>query len=192
MIELELEQDSKEWHEFRRMHIGSSDAPIIMGVSIWSNPLNLWEQKLSIVPQKESNFAMQRGKYLEPIALSEFENEMGVLMCPKVLKSSSIDYIAASLDGISLCKKIAVEIKCPGKKDHEVALSGKIPEKYIPQLQHQLYVSELDKMYYFSYTPTSSKTIEIYRDDKYIEILLEKERIFWKSIQDFDVSLINT
>ena len=50
----------------------------------------------------------------------------------------------ASLDGISMDQEI-LEIKCPYKpnrldSDHQKTKEGKIPEKYWPQLQHQLEV----------------------------------------------------
>ncbi len=191
MIEIQIQQDTNEWNEFRKNHIGSSDAPIIMGASPWTNSIDLWEEKIGFIKDKKPNFAMKRGKILEPLALEEFENQMHLLMMPKVFKSSDIEYISASLDGISFCNKIAVEIKCPGKKDHELALSGKIPDKYIPQLQHQLYVTELDKMYYFSYTPSTNKILEIYRNEEYIKILLEKEKIFWESVLNSDIKALN-
>ena len=40
-----MEQKSEEWLDWRKKGIGSSDAPIIMGVSPWKTPFELWEEK---------------------------------------------------------------------------------------------------------------------------------------------------
>jgi hypothetical protein len=86
----------------------------------------------------------------------------------------------ASLDGISKCGKYVVEIKCPGVVDHAIALSGCVPKHYYPQLQHQMYVCDVSKMYYFSFDGADGVICEVDRDDKYIEKLLEEEKKFYQ------------
>lgn len=175
-----MEQKTPEWLEFRKSKIGASDAPVIMGVSHWKTPLQLWNEKLSLDSTiTENNPWMQRGIELEPQALAKFEELTGYLMSPKVLLHPNIDWMIASMDGIELEGKAAVEIKCPGKLDHECAMDGQVPEKYIPQLQHQIEVSGLKKIYYFSYSVTSWKILEVSRDEKYIINLLKKEKEFF-------------
>jgi putative phage-type endonuclease len=178
-------QNTPFWLEWRRSKIGASDAPIIMQISPWTTPLQLWEQKLGLVEQKAMNFAMKRGHDLEDQARREFEKMTGLIVFPEVVQHPKIDYMVASFDGIDLFGKNIVEIKCPGKKDYQCALDGKIPEKYYPQLQHQIEVSGLEKSYYFSFNGLEGKVLEIYRDDKYIEELLRKESEFWDCVQNF-------
>jgi len=48
-----------------------------MGVSPWTTPYQLWQQKISGEGIK-ANGAMQRGNRLEPEALKWFEEKMGV------------------------------------------------------------------------------------------------------------------
>ncbi len=76
-------------------------------------------------------------------------------------------------------EKIMVEIKCPNKQDHSVALNKKIPEKYIPQVQHQLLVTGLDGMYYVSFDGSKGAIVEVQRDNAYIASMLEEEQKFW-------------
>ncbi len=178
-----LEQGSPEWVEMRKNYIGASDAPIIMGVSPWMTPLQLWEQKLGFFEVKE-NFAMKRGKYLEQEARKEFEEETGLIVFPDVVLHTTYAWMMASLDGIDIERKNIVEIKCPGKKDHILALLGEIPEKYYPQLQHQMEVCNLKSIFYFSYSPSAKdmkKTalLEVAKDEKYIDLLIKKESEFY-------------
>lgn len=183
-MQIDLEQRSTEWHEFRRNHIGGSCAPAIMGVSPWKDVKQLYNEKTN--PQEtftSSNYAMRRGIELEPQALALFESETGYLMLPKVLVHPSIDYMSASLDGLEIENKAMVEIKCSGKIDHGKVLDGQIPEKYIPQLQHQMEVAGLDKMYYMSYFSDSDfKILEVYKDNDYVTQLLQKEAEFWECV----------
>lgn len=179
---VKIKQGTPEWKQFRRIHLGASDAPIIMNVSPWMSPLKLYEEKVFGFEQEENPY-MGRGKELEPIALETFENETGLIMFPMVFKHDSISWMSASYDGITIDRTAILEIKCPGKKDHELALNGKIPPKYIPQLQHQIYMSGLDVAYYYSFNGEKGVSIEVPRDQAYIDILLEKEFEFWNCLQ---------
>jgi len=109
---------------------------------------------------------MREGLRLEPIARELFAIQNGIEMFPRVVVN---DWAMASLDGMSECGKYIVEIKCPGEKDHLLALQGKIPEHYYPQLQHQLYVTGLQSIFYYSFDGTDGVTIVVKRDDAYIE-----------------------
>jgi putative phage-type endonuclease len=181
---LDLVQGSPSWHEFRRNHIGSADSGVIMEVSPWKSPLELYNEKVNCTQiPNASNFAMRRGLELEPQALALFEAETGYLMMPRVLVHPTIDFMSASLDGMELSGKAAVEIKAPGMIDHQCALDGRVPEKYIPQIQHQMEVARLNKIYYMSYVSDSDyKILEISKDHDYTKTLLQKEYEFWQRV----------
>ena len=176
-----LEQQTPEWHEFRRHHIGASDACVIAEVSPWKTPLDLWQEKIGLVESTESNDAMKRGLALEPFARNEFIKETGIQVSPVVMTHPTIPWMAASLDGYNP-KGIAVEIKCSGLKDHQLALNGEVPPHYIPQLHHQIEVAGLDEIYYFSYRPESTATIVVKRNDTFIRRLIEMEQEFWDCV----------
>lgn len=184
MKEINLTQGSQEWLETRKNYIGSSDSASIMGVSKWNSPYSLWCEKLDLHPQKEENSAMKRGKDLEPEARAYFENMTGIKMTPKVFVK---DFMIASFDGVSDCNKYALEIKCPGKVDHACAVNGEVPVHYYPQLQHQMIVLGLDKMYYLSYQNSESVAIfQVLRDEEYCQKLLDKEKEFWNYVQNLE------
>lgn len=186
MIIKQFIQGSSAWLAMRKKYIMASDAPIIMGMSPWRTRLQLWEEKLDLKQQPESNFAMSRGVQLEPRALQEYNNRTGNNAKPCVVFSEDIAWMGASLDGLSEDQKIVVEIKCPGKTDHELASFGKIPDKYIAQLQHQLYTSGNYMLHYFSYSEESSFLIEVTRDEIFIKRMLEEEKKFWDMLQNFE------
>lgn len=183
-----LIQRSPEWHQMRRNKIGSSDAPVIMEVSPWTTPYQLWEEKImgeKHIPKNPFEAAIKdRGQTLEKIALDKFCELTGLLMVPDVVFHPKHEWMMASLDAIDVEKKNIVEIKCPGELDQATALAGQVPEKYFPQLQHQLEVCQIEKAYYFSFDGTNGVLLEIYRDEKYIKKLISKEREFWEKLQD--------
>lgn len=178
-------QGTEEWQAIRLQHIGASDAPIIMGVSPWKNVIELWEEKLFEPEFMKPSFSQKRGIYLEDFARDYFFLSTGIEVFPDVAFSFDYDFMMASFDGISVDGKTLVEIKCPGKKDHEIALKSEIPNKYYPQLQHQLFVAGLDKMSYLSYDGESGIILDVYRDDVYIEVMIEREKSFWNCVKSF-------
>ena len=179
-----LQQGTEEWLEWRRKNIGASDAPIIMGASKWKTPYELWLYKTYQADEPPMNRWMQRGKDLEPEARAACEKELGIDLFPQCLTSKKMPFMVASLDGISLDGDVAVEIKCPGHTDHQCALNGKVPDHYIWQLQHQMYVSELDYMFYYSCDGSEGKLLYVIRDDEKIKALLEACIKFKKCVDD--------
>lgn len=179
-----LIQGSREWLEFRRNKVGASDAPVIMGESIWRTPYQLWQEKLGLV-ELITTPHMQRGLDLEETARQAFENETGNFVFPKVKVSDTYPWMMASLDGIDIEGKVAVEIKCPGVYDHKSAVEGTIPKKYFAQLQQQMVVFNLDQISYFSYTHYSTAHIICKRDENYIKSMIPKLKDFHDRLMDF-------
>lgn len=177
--------NTPEWEMMRKDKIGASDAPVIMGVSPYATPYQLWQKKLGLVEETQT-FAMARGHELEPKAREEAEKLTGLLFQPQVKFHNEHPWMMATLDGIDLDEKTILEIKCPGAEDHGKALQGQIPDKYFPQLQHQLEVCEIEKGFYFSFDGKAGVLLEFYRDDKYIKKLISIEKEFYLCMQDMN------
>lgn len=178
--ELHLQQGSAEWRAFRKTKITATDAPVIMGDNPWTSVKALMKKKISD-SEDFLNAKMQRGLDLEPEARELFAIQTGIETWPKVLVR---DWQMASLDGISECGKYIVEIKCPSETFHKMAELGKIPKHYFAQLQHQMYVADVDMMYYYSYDGFDGTTIEVKRNDEYIKTMLEKELEFYNKLKE--------
>ena len=72
-------QGSPEWHEHRRKYRNASETPVILGLSPWQTPYQLWQLKLGLVEQ-EVTAAMRHGSELEPVARAAYERQTGRIM----------------------------------------------------------------------------------------------------------------
>jgi len=183
---IDIEQNTPEWHEYRKTRIGASIAPVIMGVSPYQTPYQLWEEFLGYRERPESNPAMQRGTILEPKVRGLYEEKYSIAMFPQLVEHDDLPWMCASLDGLSVDNAHAIEIKCGSQSDHEtVACEGKIPYKYYPQLQHQLAITNHAGMHFVSFYENEINIAYVARDDEYISRMIEKEREFLDCVLTF-------
>jgi putative phage-type endonuclease len=178
---ISIEQGTKEWTEFRRQHIGASDASIIMGCNPWKTKQMLWEEKV-LGWEQECTEKMREGTRLESEARFNYIALTGIPVFPIVLESSEHPFLSASMDGMDFDMKKAVEIKC-GASSHRLAKKGEIPEYYVAQLHHQAYITSLESIDYFSYDGKNNILIPYLIDPNYIRIMVEKELEFWHCVQ---------
>lgn len=176
---------SNEWYHLRKTKIGASDAYTIMGINKYKTLLRLMEEKLGLVESEPMNQAMQRGLDLEDDARNYFFDQTSINMVPKIVLCTKYDWMFCSLDGINFSGTKILEIKCPGKTNHNIAKKGKIPDCYYPQVQHQLSVTGLPMCYYLSYDGMEGIILEIDRNDDYIEKLIQKEKEFYQTMLTF-------
>jgi len=87
----------------------------------------------------ERNQGHTEGKRLEPIALASFCEQLGHELKPCVVQSDERPWQIASLDGISECRTMMVEIKC-SQNLYEKAKNKIVPDYYMDQMQHQLFL----------------------------------------------------
>ena len=182
MRAVKLEQGSQEWLSWRRTVITATDASIIMGNNPWDTPYVCWQRKLGLVEEKTSNEAMERGKRLEPAARAQFIQDFGIEMVPMVVESTELDFLGASLDGISELGNNLLEIKCGGSKLHDMAARGEIPAYYRDQMQHQLLVTGAAKCFYYSYDGTQGICIDVLPDPEFKAKFIPKAREFWRCV----------
>ncbi len=147
---VKLVQGSPEWRQHRLAHRNASETPVVVGLSPWMTPFELWQVRTGRT-QPEVTAAMAHGTQLEPAAREAYEGLTGQLMQPLVLVDGEY---SASLDGITLDGNLVLEIKCPKSKDSKLlqeARSGRVPVHVYWQIQTQLLVSkaELAHLYVF-------------------------------------------
>ena len=180
------EQGSEAWHAYRAIHIGASEVPAIMGTCDFKTDFQIWLEKTGTFKKEFSSFATERGKYYEPIILTEYENKTGLKAHSKVLEFDIWPVLSASLDGLTE-SNVVVEIKCPSKAKHQMALIGIVPETYRDQIQTQLLVTGASLAHYVSYDPNEVAMrlaiVEVRPDfDRQVQII-EKCKIFWELVQ---------
>jgi putative phage-type endonuclease len=176
-----IPQRTAAWHDWRNgkdlndgPRITATSAVTIAGKSPWSTPHKLWLEMTGRAAPRAVNPAMRRGTALEPVARQKYIEKTGIDIHDVCIQHSTIDWIGSSLDGLSDFGDILSEIKVPSKADHLLALSGKVPDKYIPQVQWQLKTGEgsVVKAHYVSYyEPTEEEAAEGIEELAIVEVL---------------------
>jgi putative phage-type endonuclease len=180
-----LQQNTPEWHRWRRQGIGASDAPVIMGETPFKTPRTLWSVKTGRAQEEPAGPAAHRGHQLERYARRAYERRTGIQVEPLCLVHQELEWMRASLDGLSFDGATLVEIKCPlSLRDRLSAEQGRVPSKYHAQLQHQLEVSGAERAHYWSFHGTRGVLIEIRPDREYAKRLIDAEAVFWQRVQD--------
>lgn len=179
VIVVPIKQRSEEWLEWRLNGIGSSDIPAILGESPWATPYEVWLIKTRKKNEGPPTVPMIKGIILEPEARKAYIKKTGINVKPCCLQSLQKPWMRASLDGLSLDGKIVLEIKIPGRKDHDIAKNGKIPSKYIPQCDYLLAISGAEILHYWSYHEGTGVLIEHHRNAQRIYRILSIAEEFW-------------
>lgn len=192
MSALKIEQNTQDWLEVRRKHLGASDAAVIMGVCKFKNkdgtpktPFTLWQEKLGFRDNEIDTFATRFGKEQETPALREYEEMVDDHFEPKVLfhKEEEYSFMMASMDGVNTMGTKAVEIKHPSVQDHSYAQKGEVPPHYYPQVQHQIEVGEYEEIDYLSRYKKEKIIVKVKRDAEYLERYKKKAKKFWNCVE---------
>ena len=127
------------------------------------------------LPEFYTNAAMERGNELEPAAkaLYEFINgvevvEVGLCLHDEFECGASPDALVGDDGGL--------EVKCPLPHTHVAYLrDGKVPSKYIPQIQGCLWITGREWWDFMSYHPAMEDLIvRVERDNEYIKKLADQ------------------
>src|SRR5215469_4360617 len=171
-----LLQGTPEWHRWRRQGIGASDAPVIVGDSRYKTPRTLWSIKTGRAREESSTPSALRGRALESLARQAYESRMKIQMEPLCITHDRLDWMRASLDGLSFEGAILLEIKCPmNSEDHALAHAGCVPPHYHAQIQHQLEVTGAEEAHYWSFDGTEGVLVRARPDKGYVASLVEAE-----------------
>lgn len=186
-----LRQGSPEWLAWRSQGVGSSDAAAIVGASPWTTREALLlakQEALRGAPaQDRDNWAMARGRRLEPHARASYEGVMGWASPAACAEHAALPWLRASCDGWEPGRRLPLEIKCPGRADHEEALAGRVPAKYLPQVTHLMLVTGATSLHYWSYSDRfppglQAALVEVPRREEECMALLDVEAAFWEEV----------
>lgn len=166
----------------RSQGVGCSDLPAIMGVSPWSNPYKLWEEKVYGKSVQLDNPAMKYGRDTEPLIRELVEKKLGFPLPPFRLIHPQKPWLWASLDGYNEENKVITEFKTSNKEDHLRTVIGEVPEKYWPQVQGQMEVTGLDSILYCSYHEGDIEVLKVQKDEEYCKLMMAKAEEFWECV----------
>jgi putative phage-type endonuclease len=180
-----LHQNTPDWQRWRLEGIGSSDAPVIMGEGIFKTPKLLWSIKTGRATEHPAGPAARRGRELERAARRAYERQFETQMEPLCLVHERLDWMRASLDGLSFDGSTVLEIKCPlNLRDRNAAAQGRVPTHYYGQLQHQLEVSGAEEAHYWSFDGRTGSLVKMRPDRDYLKRLVDAEGEFWRRVRE--------
>lgn len=197
--------DRQEWLQWRKGGIGSSDAPIIMGVSRFKTRYELWEEKTSTETKEDDSnqFIKDAGNQAEGKIRHFFEIMSGKHFDPALYEMQNYQFLRSSLDGAYRWNgKIEeiIEIKLlgdadPDKKWTNAKENNIVPPEYFPQIQMQLMVTSAKKCYFVAYLydkddkflqkdmdRSKLAVVEVFADDSYQADLMSMCLQFWTSV----------
>lgn len=174
----------------RTKGIGGSDAGVIIGLSPFKNPLELYLEKRGLVDQDPMTEYMKWGVILEPVVIKEYASRTGNIVkeAPALIHPKHgwmlghPDGIASNGDGA-----FGLEVKCVssyGRKHWGEEFSDEIPKAYIAQVQHYM---AIDGLPYYDVAAliggNEFKLFRVVRDEKLIKNLIDHEHAFWMRVQ---------
>lgn len=192
-----MEQRSDEWFQARCGKVTASKVADVIAktksgysASRANYMAQLIAERLTGQPADSyCNAAMQWGIDTEPFARAAYEfyrdsevTEVGFIIHPE------IDQSGASPDGL-VADDGLVEIKCPNTATHiDTLLSGKVPKKYITQMQWQMACTGREWCDFVSFDPRMPEDMRLFvhnlpRDDKYISGLGEEISMFLDELE---------
>lgn len=185
--------DREAWLAERKFGIGGSDAAVIMGMSPWKSALQLWGEKTGVIEEKDlsDNESVYWGNVLEEVVANEFQNRHPELLVDVVGVSvvseehpfmrGNLDRVVYEVDGSAA----VLEIKTVGSYGAKQWENETVPDYYLCQVQHYMAVTGYDKAYIAALIG-GQKYVErlVLRDDAFISLLIEQERLFWETVQN--------
>jgi predicted phage-related endonuclease len=177
----------------RRSFIGGSDARILMGDDE-AALIRLWREKRGEIGPEDlsGNLVVQLGAATEDLNRTWYERNTGrrVTGVQRHIKHSAIPWMAATLDG--LVEETAAVFEAKFMLPWSFS-EGAAAEKYMAQLQHNMWVTHL-RSAALSIITGGGKWVEITvpMDPLYLSVLVAAEKKFWRSVQTGEVPhLIN-
>jgi len=183
---MQTEQQRQQWLNQRKTGIGGSDAAVVLGLSQWKTPLQLWQEKTGQIalPDIDSP-AMYWGRTLESVIREHYQKETGTTVAqPEMLRHPKHQWMIANVDGITGDGKV-LEIKTARSANGwgEVG-TNEIPEAYQLQVQHYMAVMECAAADIAVLIGGSDFRIyHLQADSELQNNLIEAEAAFWHMVQ---------
>lgn len=175
----------EEWINARKKGIGGSDAPVVLGISKYKTPFQLWLEKTdqAFVDESQSE-AAYFGSLLEDLVAKEFEKRTGkkVRRNNFILRHPKHDFIIANIDRKIVGEDALLECKTASAYLADEWENDEIPAQYLVQVQHYMGVTGYEKAY-VAVLIGGQRFIwkEVERDDELIDMIFQAEIDFWNN-----------
>lgn len=189
------------WLLWRHQGIGSSDAAAVHDLKdAFKTRLQLVEEKIKDEPPaEETNFILDKGNRLEPIARRHFQSQyffdtgIDLKFDPQTFEYSELNFMRASLDGFAehfnlndaRTERIGIEIKYLGKEPFAAIDKGEVPRKYWIQMQHQMLVAGLDYMFFVGCVDDKGIAYTLVKPDpEFMKLHIQECANVWRMVLD--------
>jgi putative phage-type endonuclease len=139
------------WLEARRLGMGGSDSPAILGLDPWRSPLDIWRSKVQpSPPTDDEKFLFKLGHLLEPVIAGLYSEQTSREVFspdPEIVQHLEFPEIIGSPDRLAPKDGRVIELK----SEHQFADkfgdpgSDQVPDHYIVQAAHYMAVANLDR-----------------------------------------------
>lgn len=181
-----VKDGTPEWHQWRSLGIGGSDAPAILGVSPYKTAYQLWLEKTGAVEPEniDGSPQIQAGNRLEPKARKSYEDLTGLVISSACLQSELYPWMRLSADGVSIDGRHAVEIKYLGRETWNRVLNDScIPEHHRIQMLHYVAVGQFETVDYVGINDQEQIAVVPFKwTNDELARLLWAEIDFWQKI----------
>lgn len=184
------ERNEDDFRAKRREGIGGSDIPIIMGLSGYMTPYQLYLEKLGLLSAERVETPNQYwGKQIEPLIRAEFAKRNNVTIENRENRSHPIlTFMKGNLDGFIKEWNAVFEAKCSiMTKAHEwdKTNSDGVPLTYLCQVAHYCFIENVEKAYFGVLIGGYDYREYTYHHDKALEKkLVSFASEFWKAVQE--------
>jgi putative phage-type endonuclease len=174
----------------RKLGIGGSDTPIILGVSRYKTPYQLYLEKKGILETSDEMTPEQEwGHLLEPVIRDKFARENNITVeVPDTLIHPFYDFMRGNIDGYIKEWDNVLEIKTSGNIDEwgEIG-SDYIPMAYLVQIAHYCAIMNVNHghlavligHYGFKY-----RHYKYIRDFEIEKMIINSTNEFWNAVKN--------
>ena len=174
------EQRSQEWLDQREQMITASDVASAIGENRYES-VDSFVKKKVLRTKWAGNAATAHGTALEPMVRDMYDEKTGRKSHEiGLVQHREYPWLGASPDGVTE-DGLLIEIKCPLTRKIE----KKVPSYYLPQVQLQLEITDLEECDFIQYKPGPPEeyvVIRVKRDREWFAKNLPAMRIAWDRI----------
>lgn len=186
-----ITQHTDDWYAKRKQRMTASDIAAILKCNKYCSRNSVFRKKTGRGGTYTTNAACEWGLRLEDEAGKVYEAITGIELIEEdigLLIDEQFTCIGASPDRVAKYFPIIIEIKCPYRRK---IIPGEIPSYYIPQIQTQMRVCNIDECHFVQYKPPTicergliSVTV-VKRDFKWFDTSLPELLSFWNEVIEF-------
>lgn len=176
------EQRSQEWLDLRDGMLTASDVASALGENHYES-IDSFVKKKVLRTKWAGNAATAHGTLLEPLVRDLYDARYGRKSHEiGVVQHRDYPWLGASPDGVTE-DGLLIEIKCPLTRKIE----AKVPKHYLPQVQLQLEITDLDECDFIQYRPAGDKpeefvVVRVHRDREWFAKNLPIMEAAWKRV----------